>query len=149
VESITRSGQIQINKCEKVILIEMNYFPIQDYWRLVCERMIDDNRSESSNLILILDRLSAVKSDKFRAKISGKFLEILKSFIAQQSNETVDEFPRDVTLNVEQKLFSTSLTFFEQNLSTMFVLDDFDQKELWTVLLELSKQSDLPSIFRC
>jgi hypothetical protein len=111
--------------------------------------MIDDNRSESSNLILILDRLSAVKSDKFRAKISGKFLEILKSFIAQQSNETVDEFPRDVTLNVEQKLFSTSLTFFEQNLSTMFVLDDFDQKELWTVLLELSKQSDLPSIFRC
>ena len=149
------SGVVEIKKnlaSLKILLesLDTDQIPIQDYWRLISERLIDDHGSvegsNTSNLTLILDRLSGIKSKEFREKNLGKFFEVLKSF----SNSSNEQTQRDVTLFVEQKLFSTCLTFVELNLSKFVEqkLDDFPAKDLWLLLVELSKEADLQVIYR-
>ena len=100
----------------------------------------------TSNLTLILDRIGRINSLKFRRKISAKYFQVLKTFLQTSDQDS----PRDLTLSGAQKLLSTCLTFVELNMAE-FVdkhISDFEQKDLWNVLLDLSKETDLPVVYR-
>ena len=84
---------------------------------------------------------------QFRRKICAKYFEVLKTFLQNSDQESP---ARDLTLSGAQKLISTCLTFVELNMSE-FVEEnicDFEQNNLWNVLLQLSKETDLAVVYR-
>ena len=84
---------------------------------------------------------------QFRRKICAKYFEVLKTFLQSSDQESP---ARDLTLSGAQKLISTCLTFVELNMSE-FVEEnicDFEQNNLWNVLLQLSKETDLAVVYR-
>ena len=112
-------------------------------WIPTVSSVVELNRSNPGNLVLILDLVSGSGSPKFRTETSEIVFRILKSFHDCDPQ-------RDLNLASEQKLFSACLGFFEQNVSTFFGQNrpGVEPTDFWSVLVGLAKQSDLAIVLR-